>query len=282
MKSRRLAIPYVIWMALFVIVPLILVVIYAFTSKDGGFTLENFAGMGTYAKVFQQSFLLAFIATVICILIGYPLAYIMAREGPRFRKIAVILIMLPMWMNFLLRTYAWMSLLENTGIINRLLSALGVFNLINALFGTELTYFPMINTQGAVVLGMVYNYLPFMILPIFSVIEKIDPMVIEAAQDLGAGSATVFRRIIVPLSVPGVISGIMMVFIPSVSTFVISQLLGGGMTMMLGDLIQTQFLGNAYNPYLGSAISLVMMVIVLIAMAIMNRFGDGEEGAVMF
>lgn len=282
MKSRRLAIPYVIWMALFVIVPLILVVIYAFTSKDGGFTLENFAGMGTYAKVFQQSFLLAFIATVICILIGYPLAYIMAREGPRFRKIAVILIMLPMWMNFLLRTYAWMSLLENTGIINRLLSALGVFNLINALFGTELTYFPMINTQGAVVLGMVYNYLPFMILPIFSVIEKIDPMVIEAAQDLGAGSATVFRRIIVPLSVPGVISGIMLVFIPSVSTFVISQLLGGGMTMMLGDLIQTQFLGNAYNPYLGSAISLVMMVIVLIAMAIMNRFGDGEEGAVMF
>lgn len=282
MKSRRLAVPYVIWMALFVIVPLILVVIYAFTSKDGGFTLENFAGMGTYAKVFQQSFLLAFIATVICILIGYPLAYIMAREGPRFRKIAVILIMLPMWMNFLLRTYAWMSLLENTGIINRLLSALGVFNLINALFGTELTYFPMINTQGAVVLGMVYNYLPFMILPIFSVIEKIDPMVIEAAQDLGAGSATVFRRIIVPLSVPGVISGIMMVFIPSVSTFVISQLLGGGMTMMLGDLIQTQFLGNAYNPYLGSAISLVMMVIVLIAMAIMNRFGDGEEGAVMF
>ena len=282
MKSRRLAVPYVIWMALFVIVPLILVVIYAFTSKDGGFTLENFAGMGTYAKVFQQSFLLAFIATVICILIGYPLAYIMAREGPRFRKIAVILIMLPMWMNFLLRTYAWMSLLENTGIINRLLSALGVFNLINALFGTELTYFPMINTQGAVVLGMVYNYLPFMILPIFSVIEKIDPMVIEAAQDLGAGSATVFRRIIVPLSVPGVISGIMLVFIPSVSTFVISQLLGGGMTMMLGDLIQTQFLGNAYNPYLGSAISLVMMVIVLIAMAIMNRFGDGEEGAVMF
>ena len=282
MKSRRLAVPYVIWMALFVIVPLILVVIYAFTSKDGGFTLENFAGMGTYAKVFQQSFLLAFIATVICILIGYPLAYIMAREGPRFRKIAVILIMLPMWMNFLLRTYAWMSLLENTGIINRLLSALGVFRLINALFGTELTYFPMINTQGAVVLGMVYNYLPFMILPIFSVIEKIDPMVIEAAQDLGAGSATVFRRIIVPLSVPGVISGIMLVFIPSVSTFVISQLLGGGMTMMLGDLIQTQFLGNAYNPYLGSAISLVMMVIVLIAMAIMNRFGDGEEGAVMF
>ncbi len=282
MKRKSLAIPYVIWMALFVVVPLILVVIYAFTSKSGGFTLENFTGMGTYAKVFQQSFLLAILATLICFVLGYPLACFLAREGAGFRKIAIILIMLPMWMNFLLRTYAWMSLLENTGIINSLLSALGVFKVINAIFGTNLSYFPMINTSGAVVLGMVYNYLPFMILPIYSVIEKIDTRIIEAAQDLGANSATVFRRIIFPLSVPGVISGITMVFIPSVSTFVISQLLGGGMTMMLGDLIQTQFLGNAYNPYLGSAISLVMMVIVLISMAIMNRFGDGEEGAVMF
>lgn len=282
MKSKRLAIPYVIWMAIFVVVPLILVVIYAFTTKGGGFTLENFTGMGTYVKVFEQSFLLAVIATAICVLLGYPLAYIMAREGARFRKIAMVIIMLPMWMNFLLRTYAWMSLLENTGIINTILSALGVFKLINNLFGTSIEYFSMINTSGAVVLGMVYNYLPFMVLPIFSVIEKIDSRVIEAAQDLGANSPTVFRRVIFPLSLPGVISGITMVFIPSVSTFVISQLLGGGMTMMLGDLIQTQFLGNAYNPYLGSAISLVMMVIVLISMAIMNRFGDGEEGAVMF
>ncbi len=282
MRSKRLAIPYVIWMALFVIVPLILVVVYAFTSKSGGFTLENFTGMGTYAKVFQQSFLLAIVATVICFVLGYPIAYMMAKEGPRFRKIAIILIMLPMWMNFLLRTYAWMSLLENTGIINSLLAALGVFKLINAVFGTNLSYFPMINTTGAVVLGMVYNYLPFMILPIYSVIEKIDIRVIEAAQDLGASTSIVFRRVIFPLSIPGVISGITMVFIPSVSTFVISQLLGGGMTIMLGDLIQTQFLGNAYNPYLGSAISLVMMVIVLVSMAIMNRFGDGEEGAVMF
>ncbi len=282
MKRKRLVIPYVIWMAIFVVAPLILVVIYAFTSKAGGFTLENFRGMGTYAKVFGQSFLLAIVATVICLLVGYPLAYWMSREGERFRKVAMLLIMLPMWMNFLLRTYAWMSLLENTGILNSLLNALGVFRLINAVFGTDLSYFPMINTSGAVVLGMVYNYLPFMILPIFSVIEKIDLRVIEAAQDLGANTATVFRRVIFPLSMPGVISGITMVFIPSVSTFVISQLLGGGMTMMLGDLIQTQFLGNAYNPYLGSAISLVMMVIVLISMAIMNRFGDGEEGAVMF
>ncbi len=282
MKRKRLAVPYVIWMAIFVVVPLILVVIYAFTSKAGGFTLDNFKGMGIYAKVFGQSFLLAVIATVVCLLLGYPLAYWMSREGETFRKVAMLLIMLPMWMNFLLRTYAWMSLLENTGIINSILNTLGVFKLINALFGTDLSYFPMINTSGAVVLGMVYNYLPFMILPIFSVIEKIDPRVIEAAQDLGANNATVFRRVIFPLSMPGVISGITMVFIPSVSTFVISQLLGGGMTMMLGDLIQTQFLGNAYNPYLGSAISLVMMVIVLISMAIMNRFGDGEEGTVMF
>jgi spermidine/putrescine transport system permease protein len=278
MKSKRLAIPYVIWMAIFVVVPLILVVIYAFTSKSGGFTLDNFTGMGTYAK----SFLLAIVATVICLIIGYPLAYWLSKEGERFRKVAMLLIMLPMWMNFLLRTYAWMSLLENTGIINSVLGALGVFKLINSVFGTDISYFPMINTSGAVVLGMVYNYLPFMILPIYSVIEKIDYRVIEAAQDLGAKPSLVFRRVIFPLSMPGVISGITMVFIPSVSTFVISQLLGGGMTMMLGDLIQTQFLGNAYNPYLGSAISLVMMVIVLISMAIMNRFGDGEEGAVMF
>jgi spermidine/putrescine transport system permease protein len=265
-----------------VVVPLILVVIYAFTSKSGGFTLENFTGMGTYTKVFGQSFLLAIVATAICLLIGYPLAYWLSKEGERFRKVAMLLIMLPMWMNFLLRTYAWMSLLENTGIINSVLGALGVFKLINGVFGTDISYFPMINTSGAVVLGMVYNYLPFMVLPIYSVIEKIDYRVIEAAQDLGAKPSLVFRRVIFPLSMPGVISGITMVFIPSVSTFVISQLLGGGMTMMLGDLIQTQFLGNAYNPYLGSAISLVMMVIVLISMAIMNRFGDGEEGTVMF
>jgi spermidine/putrescine transport system permease protein len=185
--------------------------------------------------------------------------------------------MLPMWMNFLLRTYAWMSLLENTGIINTLLQNIGFFNLFNRIFGTDLTYFHMINTPGAVVLGMVYNYLPFMIMPITTVLEKIDPSVIEAAEDLGANSRQVFSRVLFPLSLPGVLSGITMVFIPSVSTFAISSLLGGGMTLLLGDLIQTQFYGSAYNPYLGSAISLVMMVIVLIMMAIMNHFGEGEE-----
>jgi spermidine/putrescine transport system permease protein len=229
--------------------------------------------------VFLASFRLALIATAVCLLIGYPVAYWIAREGPTVKRIAMIAIMLPMWMNFLLRTYAWMSLLENTGIINTLLGKLGLFNLINSVFGTNLSYFPMINTPGAVVLGMVYNYLPFMILPIHTVIDKIDPKVVEAAEDLGANSVQVFMRVIFPLSLPGVLSGITMVFIPAVSTFAISKLLGGGMTLLLGDLIEMQFYGSAYNPYLGSAISLVMMVIVLICMAIMNHFGEGEEGA---
>lgn len=269
MKSKSIAIPYVIWMAIFVVAPLILVVVYAFSSKGGGFTLDNFATMTQFLGVFGLSFLLALIATAICILIGYPLAYLLAREGPGVRRIAMMLIMLPMWMNYLLRTYSWMFLLEKNGLINSLLRLMGLPGL------------NIINTQGAVVLGMVYNFLPFMVLPIFSVIEKIDDRVIEAAQDLGADSFTVFRRVIFPLSLPGVLSGITMVFIPSVSTFVISRLLGGGKSLLLGDLIELQFLGGAYNPQLGSAIALVMMLIVLVSMAVMNRFGEGEEGAVM-
>ena len=281
MKSNRLsrfAIPYVIWMALFVVAPIIMVVIYAFSASVGGFTLDNFAKMGTYTVVFTRSFKLALIATAICVLIGYPVSYKMSKEGPRFQRLAMVLIMLPMWMNFLLRTYAWMSLLDDNGLINQFLSGIGFFRLINTLFGTDLTCFHMINTQGAIVLGMVYNFLPFMIMPIFSVIDKIDPKVIEAAQDLGANSAMVFRKVIFPLSLPGVLSGVTMVFIPSVSTFALSRLLGGGKTLLLGDLIEMQFLGNAYNPHLGSAIALVMMVIVLVCMAVMNRFGEGEEG----
>ena len=281
MKNKFLGIPYIIWMAIFVVIPLFLILGYALTTRDGGFTLSNFARLGSYAGVFADSFLLAIIATVICLIIGYPIAYWMSREGPAFKRIALVILMLPMWMNFLLRTYAWMSLLENTGILNELFNALGIFKLINAIFGTDITYFPMINTKGAVVVGMVYNYLPFMIMPIYTVIDKIDSRVIEAAQDLGANTANVFRRVIFPLSIPGVISGITMVFIPSVSTFAISKLLGGGKTLLLGDLIEMQFYGNSYNPYLGSAIALVMMVIVLICMAIMNRFCDGKETAVL-
>ena len=280
-KLSRLTIPYVIWMALFVVAPIIMVVIYAFSSADGGFTLTNFAKMGTYAVVFTRSFKLAIIATIICLLIGYPVSYIMSKEGPRFQRIAMVLIMLPMWMNFLLRTYSWMSILENNGLLNQLFQKIGLIALYNNIFGTDIQFFRMINTQGAVVLGMVYNYLPFMILPIYSVIVKMDNSLIEAARDLGANTFNVFRRVILPLSLPGVLSGITMVFVPSVSTFAISKMLGGGTELLLGDLIEQQFLGGAYNPQLGAAISLVMMIIVVICMVVMNRFGEGEEQAVM-
>ncbi len=283
MKNKRalFAVPYVGWMALFVVAPIVMVVLYAFTAASGGFTLENFARIGGYAVVFTRSFQLALIATVICLLIGYPVAYMISREGPRFQRVAMMLVMLPMWMNFLLRTYSWMSILENTGLLNRFFSAIGLFSLIDRLFGVQLEYFPMINTQGAVVLGMVYNYLPFMILPIYSVIEKLDSSLLEAARDLGANSLGVFRKVILPLSLPGVLSGVTMVFVPSVSTFAISKLLGGSNELLLGDLIEQYFVGTSYNPYLGSAVALVMMVIVVVCMAVMNRFGEGEEQAVM-
>ena len=280
-KLSQLAIPYVIWMALFVVAPIVLVVVYAFSNDLGGFTLENFSRMGTYAVVFGRSFKLALIATFICLLIGYPVSYAMSREGEKFQRAAMVLIMLPMWINFLLRTYSWMSILENNGLLNQVFQKTGLLRLYNGLFGTNLDYFPMMNTQGAVVLGMVYNYLPFMILPIYSVIVKLDGSLVEAARDLGADGVNVFRRVILPLSLPGVLSGITMVFVPSVSTFAISKMLGGGTDLLLGDLIEQQFLGGAYNPQLGAAISLVMMVIVVVCMVVMNRFGEGEEQAVI-
>ncbi len=280
-KLSRFAIPYVVWMALFVVAPIVLVVVYAFSNDLGGFTLENFSRMGTYAVVFGRSFKLALIATFICLLIGYPVSYVMSKEGEKFQQAAMVLIMLPMWINFLLRTYSWMSILENNGLLNQFFQKIGLIALYNRLFGAELLYFPMMNTQGAVVLGMVYNYLPFMILPIYSVIVKLDGSLVEAARDLGADSLNVFRRVIFPLSLPGVLSGITMVFVPSVSTFAISKMLGGGTELLLGDLIEQQFLGGAYNPQLGAAISLVMMVIVVVCMVVMNRFGEGEEQAVM-
>ena len=280
-KLSRFAIPYVIWMALFVVAPIVLVVVYAFSTDAGGFTLENFSRMETYAVVFGRSFKLALVATFICLLIGYPVSYAMSREGEKFQRAAMVLIMLPMWINFLLRTYSWMSILENNGLLNQVFQRIGLLRLYNGLFGTNLEYFPMMNTQGAVVLGMVYNYLPFMILPIYSVIVKLDGSLVEAARDLGADGFNVFRRVILPLSLPGVLSGITMVFVPSVSTFAISKMLGGGTELLLGDLIEQQFLGGAYNPQLGAAISLVMMVIVVVCMVVMNRFGEGEEQAVM-
>ena len=280
-KLSRLAVPYIVWMALFVVAPIVLVVVYAFSNGDSGFTMENFSRMETYAVVFGRSFKLAFIATFVCLLIGYPVSYMISKEGEKFQRVAMVLIMLPMWINFLLRTYSWMSILENNGLLNQLFQRTGLISLYNSLFGTNLEYFPMMNTQGAVVLGMVYNYLPFMILPIYSVIVKLDGSLIEAARDLGANSLHVFRRVILPLSLPGVLSGITMVFVPSVSTFAISKMLGGGTELLLGDLIEQQFLGGAYNPQLGAAISLVMMMIVVVCMVVMNHFGEGEEQAVM-
>ena len=269
MRLRTLSIPYVGWMALFVVTPVVIILVYALTNSSGGFSFANFLSMGSFVSVFIRSFWLALISTLICLLIGYPVAYILSKERPRIQRFLLMLIMLPMWMNFLLRTYAWMSILENTGLLNRLLSTVGLPTL------------NIINTPSAVVIGMVYNFLPFMILPVYSVIVKIDRSLIEAAQDLGAGSAAVFRKVIFPLSLPGILSGITMVFVPAVSTFVISQLLGGGVDMLLGDLIEMQFLGSAYNPHLGSAIALMMLALVVVATLITNRFGGGDEGTVL-
>ena len=297
MKNKRalFAVPYIVWMAFLVVIPIIIMVVYAFTTGTtdgslGSFTLDNFTSMGSYTVVFTRSFKLALIATLVCLLIGYPISYMIAKEGPRFQRIAMVLIMLPMWINFLLRTYSWMSILENNGLLNQFFRAIGLIDLYNSIaihFAADpsayvpITYFQMMGTSGAVVLGMVYNYLPFMILPIYSVIVKLDHSLIEAAHDLGANSLVVFRKVIFPLSLPGVLSGITMVFVPSVSTFAISRLLGGGNQMLLGDLIELQFTGGAYNPHLGAAIAMGMMVIGVVCMWVMNHFGEGEEQAVM-
>ena len=282
MRNKRgwFAFPYVIWMALFVVIPIVIMAVYAFTVADPATnatqaSLDNFTGMGVYLSVFLRSFWLAILATLVCLLIGYPVSYWMAKEGPRFQRVAMALIMLPMWMNFLLRTYSWMSILENNGLLNQLFRAVGLLDLLGV------DHIQMIGTSGAVVLGMVYNYLPFMILPIYSVIVKLDGSLLEAARDLGADSARVFSKVIFPLSLPGILSGVTMVFVPSVSTFAISNLLGGGNQMMLGDLIELQFLGGAYNPHLGAAVSMVMMAVVVVCMVVMNHFGEGEEQAVM-
>lgn len=263
--DKKLAYPYFVWMTLFTVVPLIIVVYYAFTDANGAFTLDNLTSISGYGSVFARSLLLALIATVICLVIAFPVGYFLSRLRVNKQHIMLMLVMLPMWMNFLLRTYAWMSLLEDNGLINNMLAAVG------------LPRIHMINTAGAVVLGMVYNYIPYMILPIYSVLTKIDNSVIEAAQDLGANNRNVFLKVVLPMSMPGVISGVTMVFVPAVSTFIISKMLGGGGNLLIGDLIDMQFLGSAYNPNLGSAISLVLMVIILICMGIMNQFDDGEN-----
>lgn len=267
LKNRKylIASPYVVWMLIFTVIPLSLVVFFSFTTIDGKFTFENLKNIGEYTPVFLSSIKLSAISTAICLLLGYPFAYIISKVKASKQMVFMIFIMLPMWINFLLRTYAWMTLLENNGIINKLLG----------LFGIGPVH--MINTQGAVVLGMVYNFLPYMIIPIFNVITKIDKSVIEAAQDLGANSFRVITRVIFPLSFSGIVSGITMVFVPAVSTFIISTMLGGGSNLMIGDLIELQFLGGSYDPNLGSALSLVLMVLILISMGIMNEFDNGGE-----
>ena len=263
--KKSFAYPYGVWLAVFILAPILMVVVYAFHNADGGFTLHNFSYLPGYLPIFGRSFWLAFLSTAVCLVLGYPMAYLMSRLSASKQSLCMMLIMLPMWINFLLRTYAWMSLLEDNGLINNMLAAVG------------LPRIHMINTAGAVVLGMVYNYIPYMILPIYSVLTKIDNSVIEAAQDLGANNRNVFLKVVLPMSMPGVISGVTMVFVPAVSTFIISKMLGGGGNLLIGDLIDMQFLGSAYNPNLGSAISLVLMVIILICMGIMNQFDDGEN-----
>ena len=268
-NNKLLACPYIVWMILFTIIPLGIVFYYALTdSITGRFTLANLAGMGTYLPIFLRSIWLSLFASLICLVIGYPVAYFIAQCKPLTQRFLEMLIMLPMCMSFLLRTLAWVGLLQDTGIINNILDAIGIGRL------------RLIRTPGAVILGMVYNYLPYMILPLYGVIVKIDSRLIEAAEDLGCNSTQVFSRVVLPLSVPGILSGMTMVFVPAVSTFYISQKMGGTDTVLIGDVIERQFKqGN--NPNLGAALSLVLMILVFICTGIMNRFGGDEEGSVV-
>ena len=273
--------PYSVWAVLFIVVPLIFVAYYAFTDTDFNFTFDNIArfftatsniGDGeltrevhTYLIIFLRSLKLAVISTVICLLMGYPMAYIIARAEARTQKILITLIMIPMWMNFLIRTYAWMTILQDTGIFNGILSALGLGRI------------HIIGTEAAVVIGMVYDYFPYMILPIYSVMAKMDVRLIEAARDLGCNSAGVLRRVVWPLSLPGVLSGITMVLIPSISTFYISQKLGNGKFYLIGDAIEGQYVAN--NLHFAAAIAFILMVILLACMALMQHYA-GKRTAV--
>ena len=268
-KQRLLAAPYLVWMLIFTVVPLAIVVYYAFTTRTGQFTTANLSTMATYLPIFIRSIWLSVVATALCLLIGYPVAWCIAQTKPTTQRFLYMLIMLPMCMSFLLRTLAWVGLLEDTGIINRALGHLGIGPL------------PLIRTNAAVILGMVYNYLPYRIMPLYTVIMKIDRRLIEAAQDLGCSGRQVFSRVTLPLSVPGIISGITMVFVPAVSTFYISQKLGSTSTTMIGDVIESQF-KSAYNPNLGAAMSLVLMILIFVCVGIMNRFADtDDEGGVI-
>ena len=272
--SAGLLAPYSLWALLFILVPLVFVAYYAFTDNDFLFTFDNIsrfftatsnAGgreVRTYLVIFWRSLKLAVISTVICLLLGYPLAYIMARSGERAQKVMMTLVMIPMWMNFLIRTYAWMTILQDTGILNGFLDALGLGRV------------HIIGTEGAVIVGMVYDYLPYMVLPIYSILAKMDVKLLEAARDLGCNSVSVLRRVIFPLSLPGVLSGVTMVLIPSVSTFYISQKLGNGRFFLIGDAIEGQYVAN--NLHFAAAMAFILMVILLLCMALMKRLTDRQ------
>ena len=269
LNARWTSYPYIIWMILFTIIPLFLIGYFAFTDVSGNFTVVNVEQAIKYIPALVKSVSLAAIATVLCLVLAYPFAFSMSRLSFARQKMMSMLIMLPMWMNFLLRTYAWQAILEDNGVINTLLNSIGLSSV------------KLINTSGAVVLGMVYNYLPYMILPLYSVMVKIDKSLYEAARDLGCNSKGILFKVVLPLSLPGVMSGITMVFVPAISTFIISRMLGGGSNLLIGDLIEMQFLGNSYNPNLGAGISLVLMVIVLLIMTIMNQFDADDDRVLM-
>lgn len=271
MKSRRPLYPYLVWMGLFVIVPLAMVLYYAFTDTvTGEFTFSNFERFvldDLFLSVCLDSLKTALISTLICLIIAYPFAYFLSRMRARTQTMLHMLVMVPMWMNFILRICAWQVILDNNGILNRLFTAIGMERI------------PMLNTEGAVIVGMVYNFLPFMIIPIYNVMSKIPASLLEASRDLGCNGFQVFRRVILPLSVPGVISGITMVFVPAASTMVIGPRLGG--YDLIGDTINQYIMGTAHNVNAGSILSLVLMVIILISMMIMNRFDNGEDAVIL-
>ena len=267
--SRLVAAPYLVWAAIFVIVPLLMMAYFAFTDNSGAFTLSNMAQIGKYKKAFGVSILYALAATIVTLLISYPMAYFMTKMKVSSQRMVMIIVMLPMWMNFLIRTYSWISILANTGIINTFLKSIGLRPL------------HLINTPGAVILGMVYDFVPYMILPIYSVMSKIDKSLLEATEDLGSNAFSRLRRVIIPLSMPGVISGITMVFVPSVSTFYISQKLGGNKNWLIGDAIEYLFGAGPEYYNIASAISLILMVMILLCLAVMSRFSSDEEGGVI-
>ncbi len=268
-KSVLLSVPYILWMVVFTLIPLCVVGYYALTDPNtGAFTFDNLKELNQYLPVLGKSVWYSLISAAICLLLGYPVAYYIAHRTPIVQKLLYMLVMLPMCMSFLLRTLAWVGLLQDTGIINSFLTSIGLGQV------------QLIRTPGAVILGMVYNYLPYMILPLYAIIVKIDRRLIEAAEDLGCNSRQVFSRVILPLSMPGILSGITMVFVPAVSTFYISQKLGNTDTVLIGDVIERLFKqGN--NPNLGAALSLVLMLLVFVCTGIMNRFGGDEEGGVV-